>query len=118
MSLWHSTEVEHTSTSVMMKVVSIKSRRKAEASDLGRGRICIDIGESHLAGCARGFAGLLLKTKRGRFGGLCVKTMSGGFDRFGPQNQEWRVRGHVVPSRSLRQGEAKSCRHWVRPMCQ
>ena len=34
-----------------------------------------------------GFASLVLKTRHRRFGDLCLKTIDGGFDRFGPQNQ-------------------------------
>ena len=33
------------------------------------------------------FAGLVLKTGDGRFSGLGLKTIGGGFDRFGPQNR-------------------------------
>jgi hypothetical protein len=44
---------------------------------------CIDISESHLVGCARGFVGLVLKTRHVQFGGLGLKTTSRRFDHFG-----------------------------------
>jgi hypothetical protein len=47
----------------MMKMVSIKSRRKAKASSLDGGWTQNDIDESHLAGCARGFPDLVLKIR-------------------------------------------------------
>ena len=58
MASWHLAEAGHASTCVM-KVASVKSRRKAKESDLGGGWTLIDIGESHL----EGFVSLVLKTR-------------------------------------------------------
>ena len=52
-------------------------------------------------GVTVGFASLVLKTRHRWFGGLCLRTIGGVFDRFGPQNQgvvDQRTRGG---SRSL-----------------
>jgi hypothetical protein len=46
----------------------------------------------------RHFAGLCFETRRGRVGGLGLKTIGDGFDRFGPQNwgvADWRTRGGI-----------------------
>lgn len=45
--------------------------------------------------CVR-FANFVLKTRDGQFGGLSLKTIGDGFDRFGPQKQgvaNWYMRG-------------------------
>lgn len=55
-------------------------RKKAKALDIGRCWTCIDISDSHLARCARGFASLLLKTRHIHFSCLVLKTIDDSFD--------------------------------------
>ena len=65
-----------------------KFKKEGEGVSHSGGRTHVNIGESHLARRARGFADLILKTSDGWFCGSGLKTISSGFDQFRPQNLE------------------------------
>jgi len=73
----------------------------------------IEISESHLEVCVKGFADLVLKTRCGQFGSLDLKTTSDRFIDLCLKTKEWQINEHMVACRSLHRGETKSRRHQV-----